>query len=415
MLGSAVLDTAIGLIFIFFVVSTLCSSTFSLLARLRSMRGRLLQEGLLYLLGTDLRNQLMDHPLVQDVSLTGTSAYDRLVRAISGCTVQDRKNTDSKLVASPCPAYIPPETFTRAFLDMITSAAQEGTTRRVFTRLQKAGVEHLGEAAQARIYREVDRLLDLGEEAALPFVEDLLDRIEERQVIDPEVKARLLDDIRGTCSDRANVMILIQMGIEELDLPERTIEFLQRHIELLQRRRRHESDITIMANFDAFQDNVSSWFTNSMDSLTGIFKARTQMYLFVIATLVTLFFNLNALTVANTLWTSPTVRDSVVQAAEATAADPDAVNIAESETPIEIFQQELASLNLPVGWTQQELDAVGLGFLGSQVDDSDRAVPDTFTNLIGWLAMIFAALFGAPFWYDVLNKIVNLRTDVKPD
>ena len=31
------------------------------------------------------------------------------------------------------------------------------------------------------------------------------------------------------------------------------------------------------------------------------------------------------------------------------------------------------------------------------------------THLMGWLLTIFAICLGAPFWFDLLNKVANLR------
>ena len=69
MLGSAVLDTAIGLIFIFFIFGTMCSGAFTMVSRGLEMRGKLLQQGLLYLLDEDVQKLLMDHPLVKSTRL----------------------------------------------------------------------------------------------------------------------------------------------------------------------------------------------------------------------------------------------------------------------------------------------------------------------------------------------------------
>jgi hypothetical protein len=414
MLGSAVLDTAIGIVFIFFVISTLCSSTFSFIARISSMRGRLLQQGLLHMLGGEIREEIINHPLVRDVSLTGTRWYDRFFRMFSGCKVQSAPG--DTLVPNPCPAYIPPETFTRALLDLIVEAAEEKSLKSIFGKLQKAGLERLEEGAQMRIRYEINRLLDQGEERALPFIEDLLNRIEERQSLPPDIRLRILDEVKSCCDERENVMAMIEQGIEEIDLPSRTVDFLRRNIELLQRRRRRDTDFTVMANFEAFSDTVFSWFNNSMDSLTNIFKVRAQVYLFFISTLVILFFNINALVIAQTLWTQPTVRSSIVEAAQAASVDPTTVTTEDDErSPVEFFEDELATLGLPIGWTEQELEAANLGFVPSQVTDSNREIPSTFVNFFGWILTVGAAMFGAPFWYDILNKIVNLRAEVKPE
>jgi hypothetical protein len=33
-----------------------------------------------------------------------------------------------------------------------------------------------------------------------------------------------------------------------------------------------------------------------------------------------------------------------------------------------------------------------------------------FERIIGWLLTIFAISLGAPFWFDVLNRFMNLRS-----
>jgi hypothetical protein len=36
-------------------------------------------------------------------------------------------------------------------------------------------------------------------------------------------------------------------------------------------------------------------------------------------------------------------------------------------------------------------------------------------SIVGWLATVLAICLGAPFWFDILNKIANLRgTGPKP-
>jgi hypothetical protein len=35
-------------------------------------------------------------------------------------------------------------------------------------------------------------------------------------------------------------------------------------------------------------------------------------------------------------------------------------------------------------------------------------------RILGWLLTIFAVSLGAPFWFDVLNKFIVIRSTVKP-
>jgi hypothetical protein len=51
------------------------------------------------------------------------------------------------------------------------------------------------------------------------------------------------------------------------------------------------------------------------------------------------------------------------------------------------------SLQIPLGWQTAPDDAGGW-----------------LLKLLGWLITVFALSFGAPFWFDVLGKVVNMRS-----
>jgi hypothetical protein len=58
--------------------------------------------------------------------------------------------------------------------------------------------------------------------------------------------------------------------------------------------------------------------------------------------------------------------------------------------------------NAPIGW-------------------KGEVIPDSFSiayllkKIAGWLIMAFALAFGAPFWFDLLGKLVNIRkSGLKP-
>ena len=68
----------------------------------------------------------------------------------------------------------------------------------------------------------------------------------------------------------------------------------------------------------------------------------------------------------------------------------------------------LNALGLPIGWTRAT----------PTNKDDRRRVPDTLGDfllkLVGILVTGFAISQGAPFWFDVLNKFMVVRSTVKP-
>jgi hypothetical protein len=62
--------------------------------------------------------------------------------------------------------------------------------------------------------------------------------------------------------------------------------------------------------------------------------------------------------------------------------------------PIDAFTQ-LETLGVPVGWTSQRLSELR-NLTGLEV-------------LLGWLVTAAATLFGAPFWFDALEKLGRVK------
>jgi hypothetical protein len=67
------------------------------------------------------------------------------------------------------------------------------------------------------------------------------------------------------------------------------------------------------------------------------------------------------------------------------------------ENYIKYLQQNLSSLGLPMGWNKEMCDSIN------------------FLSFIGWLLTAAALSFGAPFWFDLLLKIVNIRNVTKQE
>lgn len=150
------------------------------------------------------------------------------------------------------------------------------------------------------------------------------------------------------------------------------------------------------ADMTAVKAGLESWFDGIMGRLEGSYKRWASSWLFVIALIVAVGANVSTYRVAESLWVDPATRESVVAAAE---------RIAESDNPEESIPSvdravsELSSLALPVGW----------GADMSEAWDTS-SLPDKVATAAGWLATALLVMLGAPFWYDVLSRLVALRS-----
>jgi len=138
------------------------------------------------------------------------------------------------------------------------------------------------------------------------------------------------------------------------------------------------------------RDELARWFDNGMDRVSGAYKRKTQAWSFVIALITIAILNVSAIDVGRALWQQPIISRTI-------AANP-------NQTLAQALKQldELGNTGIPIGWTE----ANRVTF---------RSTRGIWT-VVGWVVTAIATLFGAPFWFDLLKKFVNLRqTGLPPD
>ena len=186
--------------------------------------------------------------------------------------------------------------------------------------------------------------------------------------------------------------------------------------------------------------NVETWFNDSMDRLSGWYKRKTQLIAFAIGIVLALLLNVDSINIATSLWREPTLRQAIVANATAYAQQtqtplPGTESGQAGTSPVasmKELQQQLTVLNLPFGWTLTPFDTGGkqcalipinadqvFGFSGK--DDQGQSVCKYVSNFpIDWTSGLakFAGLMmsgaaaaqGAPFWFDILKKLINVRS-----
>ena len=154
------------------------------------------------------------------------------------------------------------------------------------------------------------------------------------------------------------------------------------------------------------QANVEAWFDSSMERVSGWYKRRTQMIIFAVGLALTVAVNADTLTVVESLVQDDSLRKAIVAEAETAARDGRA-----NGTDVSALRVELRGLGFPVGWARSLpawSDECDLLCVGEAVA---RQAP---YHLPGWLLTAFAISLGAPFWFDVLNRVMVIRSTVKP-
>ena len=163
-----------------------------------------------------------------------------------------------------------------------------------------------------------------------------------------------------------------------------------------------------------------------MDRLSGWYKRWAQKIAFVVALSIAAAFNIDSIYMAQELWRNPAMREATSAYIEdfvakntidnaatvdeqgsgtTTTENPDSkTGITSSDVDLAAIQAELDTIAFPTGWTQlpRELD------LNDQVQRN--RILFWLLKLAGWVITAAAAMQGAPFWFDILKKLVNVRS-----
>ncbi len=149
--------------------------------------------------------------------------------------------------------------------------------------------------------------------------------------------------------------------------------------------RRALQGIYLRANGDykQFQDGVAAWFDSAMARVSGEYKRRAMLISVLLSLLLSILFNIDSIHLFKTLWQHP-----------ALAAQITAVPTAANKETIDLL------FTLPIGW-----------------EKFPPALDGNFAlQVAGWIITTSSALFGAPFWFSTLQRIMQLRgTGAKPE
>jgi hypothetical protein len=156
-----------------------------------------------------------------------------------------------------------------------------------------------------------------------------------------------------------------------------------------------------------------------MERLSGAYKRQLKWLSMLIGLIVAIAFNADSFNVATTLWSDQDRRASVVAIAtkvaqESAAKPPESADEAKLQEAIKKTENTLRSL--PIGWNcvvkratttaPAAQEQVTLGYW----ECAKTKLPTvTLTQVLGWMLTAAALTLGAPFWFDLLQKFINIR------
>lgn len=161
-------------------------------------------------------------------------------------------------------------------------------------------------------------------------------------------------------------------------------------------------------DLEKFRLSLQDWYDAEMGRISGWYKRWARQVLFVVGMLVATVANIDTVSATHTLWVDAPVRAAIV--AQATSG-----NLCAQETGAEQRQacadralEKVGAAGVPIGPAPGCPGDVG-ACLGSSIDVDNRSVA-VLLKLLGIALTGVAVSFGAPFWFDALSRLGNLRS-----
>jgi len=166
----------------------------------------------------------------------------------------------------------------------------------------------------------------------------------------------------------------------------------------------------------ALRTSLETWYDDAMDRVSGIYKRFTHYFTLVFGLVVAVAFNVDSINIANTLWLDPAARAATVASAQQFMENNPAPTAEQAQKQATGAREQLESLPLPIGWTdanrQFPNERTPWGLVAAYV--TAKASAGVWV-VLGWIITGLAVSLGAPFWFDTLQRFLNLRNaGVKP-
>lgn len=150
---------------------------------------------------------------------------------------------------------------------------------------------------------------------------------------------------------------------------------------------------TAQGDLQKLRDNVASWFDGAMDRVSGIYKQDLKVISLLVGLGVAIVLNADSLAVGKALWNDPTLRAQITEAARNTKEPTNAAALAQATASFEQLRP------LPIGWDPHP----------PKFPTNEAMVWFWVQKAFGFLVTGIALSLGAPFWFDLLSKVMNVR------
>lgn len=307
----AMLDVAIGLFFIYLILSLLTSGIQELIATVLEWRAKQLKEAIQIILGDNeandpsaqqakkIANDLWTHPLIRSLN------QRKIIRGSVG------------------PSYISSKMFAATLLEIIQTDYDFN---------------------------------------ASGTIDEIVESIKENKKLAPEIRDRIYS------------------------------------IALIAQRKASASEKGIKS----LEQEIIIWFDQSMERASGVYNRNVKGFTFLIGCVVTLAINADTFYILETLNKDAALRYSINQISTKIVAE-------NKEPSLDKINSYLDNITMPLGWSTREQFNKQVNPRYPAKSNPGDWVFGIIKLIFSWLLSAGAIAMGAPFWFDLLGKFINVR------
>ena len=415
---SSIIQIAIGMVFIFSLLSILVTQINTLIMNVLNLRAKQLKEGLLTIVqDKELQAKLLTHPLVRIVDANVSMSEPLDEQQATDIIETDPTNVN----------YIPPNTFVEALIGLLTS----GATTSIFKPLEDGLALLPNNDSKVRLREMLRDLRSFGDTDTNKLRAAILELPNEthKQILSYALEN--VEDSLGRMPIKAGQLIPLLEGVNRIKDP--AFKDAIRAV------------LVTAQNLNEARVKLENWFNDGMDRVSDLYTRKIQIISLVVGFLLALVLNADSVQLLRAFSQDPALRQSVAETAknsipalenqinQANQAQTNAQNqtpgqgstaaVQQSAADLQKSLQQLLDLQLPIGWEYAEVtdemvttsQAAGLADPHSNLRNVWNLLPgknpewlaNIGRKLVGLLVTMIAVAQGAPFWFDLLRRITG--------
>jgi len=372
---STILDVGIGLVIVYFIGALLVSGIQETIASIMQWRSKHLKESILQMMLDKLENPENPSPS-EEFSKNFDKAKNLQEAIYKNSLIQSMNHISHQFAKDKTnsnPSYLEAETFATALIEVLKNDLND-------LELKNALVNLLREPEEV----EPSQL-----------IWQVKEKIENSEKIPSSLKSTL-------CSLADRAIIKAKQGENKLLV---------------------------------FQQEIEAWFNRSMERASGVYKRNTQVVCFLLGLVIAIGLNIDSLDIYQRLIKDTTLRSTLVDGGQTMVSDYINKHNKKLESPqVAVPSQQPPQPDQQLSDTKEsfadyvnqfEGDTLPITPINERYENLIECPNDKkpckseektlnfkkiLVALLGWGITTLAIYMGAPFWFDLLSKLVNIRS-----